>query len=219
VRADGSEPRPIFANCHCQGGAVHWSPSGDEIAFGVSRPFGNPLPSGTFAAGPRDAELLYLYGSLDAGDVLLGWATDDTVYTHAYPDIYELELRLNPNRIDHGPLPEDMNPYGLVISPDGTRAAQMISQEPRGFTHISTTAFPESSGLTLVANVSAAGQLWWSPDGTALGYLIAQAGESQGIWLVNDDGSEHRQLVSSPLMLTRYANQDATSPRYWQPRP
>lgn len=219
--ADGSIPRQLPADCGaCVGGSAYWSPSGDRLAIRTWGLEGDGAGTG-FAAGSVDSAVLPLIDGTSDIDSLLGWANEDAVFMlDTLHHVVQVPISQPAERVDFGAMPLDLRPSDLVLSPDGTKAAQIIDQQPRGPVHLSTTTFPASRGQTLVANVTGGGFAWWSPDGQTFGYLVDRQVGSQGIWLINADGTEHRQLVSGALVLTRDTYEyDATLIRPWQPRP
>lgn len=219
--SDGSPQRLLHADCQpCRGGPVYWSPNGEQIAFRAWSEDQESTSLGV-AAGRIDRERVPLIDASRAGDALLGWASDQSLWIATDANrLFDMPISRLGEPVDLGRLPLDMSPYAIVLSPDGTQAAQVINQQPRGPVHISTTSFPVTYGLTLVANMAADGVLWWAPDGKMFGYLVDSQVEAQGIWVVNSDGSDHRLLVGAPLVVSRdlfVGGRPLTN--VWQPRP
>lgn len=235
IAGDGSAPREVHANCvACFGGSVHWSPSGDKIAFRTWTNADNGESMGV-AVGTVDDQAVPLLPGTSGGDGLLGWASDESLWVVPFgvtvpvnePEgagrVFEVPLDPRVDRVDHGFLPAGpgVMPSGVAISPDGTQVLQLVERPRVLISDLMLADFRNAGATRLVEGLpSNLGPVWWSPDGRTIGYLIDVETPEQGIWLVNPDGTGLHKLVGGSLVIGRgLEGLDTTLLKVWQPRP
>jgi Tol biopolymer transport system component len=221
VSSDGAAARVLEADCTACGGSAspHWSPSGDRIAMLVGRGPGQSA-GGVSVASADGSNLTHVSGTIGT-DRLLGWANEGSVRViTALDHLLDVPLDSGVERIDHG-----VTAVGYP-SPDGTRVAQIPLDDPDGVQFPSGDLMICELGTTncdLVAeDIPAPVPLWWSPDGQTIGYLMNMTCgpcpsaplPPEGIWLVNVDGTGHRQLTNALWM-----DWNTDGAPVWQPRP
>jgi dipeptidyl aminopeptidase/acylaminoacyl peptidase len=234
IAGDGSQPREVRAGCDaCFGGAVYWSPTGDQIAFRTHSSMDNGVSMG-IAAGNVDDQVVPLLAGTSGGDALLGWASDESLWVVPYgvtvpinePEeagrLYEVPLdpRLAPVYSGFLPAGPGVIPQ-VVFSPDGSRVLQLVEPTVDPFADLWLVDFPAGNRERLVYGLPSGPILaWWSPDGRTIGYLIVAQALDQGMYLVNADGTGVRRLVGAPLVIGgEHLELDATLLKVWQPRP
>lgn len=198
VASDGSAAHRVRADCvACNGGTAYWSPSGDRVAMGTDL---------GIAVGSANGQTLRIMSGKNTGGSVLGWANEGYVRVlDVAGHLVDIPLDVRAEPIDHGAFPGSRG----LLSPDGMR---MVIRGPFDATDLMTDLMIcdlDSSRCDLIAsNIPVSVPLWWSPDGQTIGYLMditcgpcpSQPLPSQGIWLINPDGTGQRQLTNGLFM-------------------
>ena len=206
AREDGAVSKLTIDCGNCGVRELFWSPSGSQIAAQVD--------GGIYIGSPGATTLQ----AIPSTGTLAGWQDANTLRTLDANGHTILVPLAAPNaRVDLGP--SGLVPgVSVVVAPDGKRATQRVETSP-DHAELIVTDLATGTSTTIVRDIPTWGEVFWSPDGTTIGYVIDERVPGQGLWLVNADGTDPHYLSSEPLLL---AGIDVlpgwTQNSVWQPR-
>jgi len=169
--------------------------------YGLSRVFGSS--SGDAASGPANGLIIYSDIRIDGFDaeginVIDGW------HLYTVDPIDGRVTRIGPDSVDEALYP--------TWSPDGSRIAFVgfqgtAAEEPRSRIYVGDANGSNVKAVFTPANDHQIEGLRWSPDGSRIGYELAEPGSgassvtppdrSWTVWTMTPDGAEHRQVTTT----------------------
>ena len=211
-----SAPHDIDVGCACAATNLSWSPSGTRI--------GAPTQSNSgvlgFAAGPVDGTALTAVKLTESERATpqnalaapYGWVDDDTLLF-----INMAAERFVARPIQAGKSDRILGPIGTnsrfiyedtaFLAPD--RTAWLIRDRRLFVDGITADDF-----TTIVSQLPDYFPVGWAPNSLAVGYVIDNPlSPDRGIWTVNRDGSDWRQVAAGAFALQT----DGSAPFAWQP--
>ena len=185
VRREGMESHPA------------WSPDGTRIAFASEEPLAGDAKLYTVRADGSGLTQLTTGATEGRGPA---WSPDGSRIAFVQLDASSATLAImNSDGSGVTPVPGTQGIYNHAPpswSPDGTRLAfgRLISTA-----YAIWTVGPDGSGLTRLTS-GACGDFdpSWSPDGTKLAFVACTGDGGGGIFIVDADGSNQRQLTVEP---------------------
>jgi hypothetical protein len=215
-------PGKIELECDrpCWGGNPQIAPDGRHIALsirGVINPDAESDPNSSWQElavvdleSIEDQRIGNETGLLDTRG-LVGWINSDQLMLHQSDGrLIGVPIDAPTETIDYGTgLPPEASSGLLNISPDGTQLLEVnLTELGQG-----RLVVIDGSGAprTIATLDNPWGDVWWSPDGTQIGYLIDVQTDDQGIWTISLDGSNRQLLTPGELVI------DSDGRHIWQP--
>ena len=224
LNADGS-PGTAFEPA---GERPSWSPGGSRIALWEPRGPAGPTSDGrTVIVTAADGVSAVLESD---GTVPISWLDDQTLlgYKRSRGTLHAIPVdgSGSPRPWPGGAPQISMLQHGgtFVFSPDSSFAALTLPGV-EGATELFVVD-RRSGGPNEVAGVDGTGRslaiqgLAWSPDSESIAYSVVEQGSGamQGLWLVDNDGRDLRQITDRPFVLVdQRAYGDGPDAGSWQP--
>jgi Tol biopolymer transport system component len=170
--------------------------------YGLSRVFGSS--SGDAASGPANGLIVYSDIRIDGFDEAGANVIDDW-HLYMVDPIDGRVTRIGPDSVDEALYP--------TWSPDGSRIAfvgftDSAADEPRSHIYVGDANGSNVKAVFTPADDQQIEGLRWSPDGSRIGYELAEAGpgasagvslpgRSWTVWSMTLDGEGHRQVTTT----------------------
>jgi PGF-CTERM protein len=195
ISSDGTDKKPLGLEGQLTPDLI-WSPDGDKILYMeefVTTEFSDN------ASHTEDTKKFYTLNINDNSSTLIAegtpllWIADSNEIIYykkeftGHGDVQYTTWKLNPDRAIPTKLgsidatPYDISPDGgkIVYADNGIRVENIDGSNPRQL----TSSDEDGSAM-------------WSPDSKRIAFITSEEGIRKGIWVMNSDGSDQKQLLS-----------------------